>query len=104
MELAKFTLTSFDQMLGTLDHMLAKAEADPRGGSLLEEKLAEDMYPLATQIRFSTQQIVNTLNRLTGTSLQTQDSDHASFAEARAYRRDARPDRQNGPDGFCCGQ
>lgn len=85
MQLANFTLTSFDQMLGTLDHMLAKAEADPRGESLLGEKLAEDMYPLATQIRFSTQQIVNTLNRLTGTSLQTQDSDHASFAEARAH-------------------
>jgi hypothetical protein len=85
MNLADFTLTSFEQMLGTFDHLLSKSEADPRGEALLGEKLTDDMLPLATQVRFATQQVVNTLNRLTGTSLPTADTDHSSFAEARAH-------------------
>lgn len=90
MNLADFALTSFDQMLGTFDHMLTKAEADPRGEALIAEKLADDMYPLATQVRFTTQQVVNTLNRLTGTSIATQNSDHTSLAEARAHIAETR--------------
>lgn len=90
MNLADFTLTSFEQMLGTFDHLLIKAESDPRGDALLGEKLAEDMNPLATQVRFTTHQVVNTLNRLTGTSLPTQDTDHSSIAEARAHIADIR--------------
>ncbi|HMS18936.1 DUF1993 domain-containing protein [uncultured Sphingorhabdus sp.] len=90
MNIADFTLTSFDQMLGTFDHLLAKAEADPRGEALIAEKLADDMYPLATQVRFTTHQVVNTLNRLTGTSIATQDSDHTSLAEARAHIAETR--------------
>lgn len=85
MNLANFTLTSFEQMLGTFDHMLAKAESDPRGEALIGEKLSDDMYPLATQVRFTTHQVVNTLNRLTGSTLPTQDSDHATIADARAH-------------------
>lgn len=85
MNLANFTLTSFDQMLGTFDHLLAKAEADPRGDALLGERLADDMNPLATQVRFATHQLVNTLNRLAGTNFPTQDTDHASIAEARKH-------------------
>lgn len=90
MNLADFTLTSFEQMLGTFDHLLTKAEADPRGEALMGEKLAEDMNPLATQVRFTTHQVVNTLNRLTGTTLPTQDSDHATIAEARAHIAETR--------------
>lgn len=90
MNLAEFTLSSFDQMLGTFDHLLSKAETDPRSDALIAEKLADDMYPLATQVRFTTHQVVNTLNRLTGTSIATQDSDHISLAEARAHIAETR--------------
>ena len=90
MNLAEFTLSSFDQMLGSFDHMLAKAEADPRGEALITEKLADDMYPLATQVRFTTHQVVNTLNRLTGTSIATQDNDHTSLADLRAHIAETR--------------
>jgi len=90
MNLAEFTLSSFDQMLGSFDHMLAKAEADPRGEALIAEKLADDMYPLATQVRFTTHQVVNTLNRLTGTSIATQDNDHTSLADLRAHIAETR--------------
>ena len=84
MRVSDFTLASFDQMLGTVDHILTKAAADPRGDALLSQRLNEDMYPLATQIRFVTHQVVNTLNRLTGTALPTADTDHATIADAKA--------------------
>lgn len=101
MNLADFTLTSFEQMLGTFDHLLTKAEADPRGEALMGEKLAEDMNPLATQVRFTTHQVVNTLNRLTGTTLPTQDSDHATIAEARAHIAETRELIRNAqPEAF----
>ena len=101
MNLANFTLTSFEQMLGTFDHLLVKAESDPRGDALLGEKLAEDMNPLATQVRFTTHQVVNTLNRLTGTTLPTQDSDHATIAEARAHIAETRELIRNArPEAF----
>lgn len=85
MELSAFTLATFSQMLGTFDHLLGKAAADPRGEALLSARLAEDMFPLATQVRFATHQVVNTLNRLAGTSLETEDADHATLADAHAH-------------------
>lgn len=85
MQLANFTLASFSQMLGTLDHVMDKAAADPRGEGLLTVRLCGDMFPLATQVRFATQQVINTLNRLAGTELKGVDADHATLAEARAH-------------------
>lgn len=90
MNLADFTLTSFEQMLGTFDHLLTKAETDPRGEALLSEKLTDEMLPLATQVRFATHQVVNTLNRLTGSALPTVDVDHSSIADARAHLAEMR--------------
>ena len=84
MRVSDFTLTSFDQMLGTLDHLLTKTATDPRGDALLRVRLAEDMFPLATQIRFVSHQVVNTLNRVAGTTLPMADTDHATIAEAKA--------------------
>lgn len=101
MNLANFTLTSFEQMLGTFDNVLAKAEAVPRSEALIGEKLSEDMYPLATQVRFTTHQVVNTLNRLTGSELPTQDSDHANIADARAHIAETRDLIKNArPEAF----
>lgn len=85
MDTSALALTTFSQMLGTFDHMLGKAAADPRGEALLSARLADDMFPLATQVRFATQQVVNTLNRLAGASLESVDADHATFAEAHAH-------------------
>jgi hypothetical protein len=85
MSLAETTLTTFDQLLGTLDHLLGKAAASPQGEALLAARLAPDMHPLATQVRFTTQQVYNTLNRLYGASHAGCDTDHGSLAEARAH-------------------
>jgi uncharacterized protein len=85
MEMSALALSTFSQMLGTFDHMLGKAAADSRGEALLSARLADDMFPLATQVRFATHQVVNTLNRLAGASIEAVDADHATFAEAHAH-------------------
>jgi hypothetical protein len=101
MQISEFSLTSFDQMLGTVDHLLSKIEADPRGDALLGEKLSEDMFPLATQIRFATQQVVNTLNRLAGASLTLADTDHETVSHARSEIKELREVvRSTTPDAF----
>ena len=85
MHLAETALITIDQLLGTLDHLLGKAAASEQGDALLQARLAPDMFPLATQVRFTTMQVYNTLNRAYGTSDTGIDSDPASFADARAH-------------------
>jgi uncharacterized protein len=85
MHLAETALISFDQLLGTLDHLLGKAAASEQGEALLQARLAPDMLPLATQVRFTTQQVYNTLNRAYGASHSGADADHGSIAAARAH-------------------
>ena len=84
MHLAETALISFDQLLGTLDHLLGKAAASEQGDALLQARLAPDMFPLVTQVRFTTQQVYNTLNRAYGGEHNGADTDHTSIAEARA--------------------
>lgn len=101
MQIAEFTLTSFDQLLGTFDHLLSKAAADPRGDALLSARIADDMAPLATQVRFATQQIANTFNRVTESTLAAADSDHATLADARAHLAEMRElVRATAPEAF----
>jgi hypothetical protein len=71
-------------MLGTLDTIVAKASAHPKGEALLQARLAEDMFPLHTQIRFTLDQVTTALNRLGNIGLASDESDITSFADARA--------------------
>lgn len=90
MHLAETALISFDQLLGTLDHLLGKAAASEQGDALLQARLAPDMFPLVTQVRFTTQQVYNTLNRAYGGEHNGADTDHTSIAEARAHLAEVR--------------
>ena len=77
------TLATFGQMLGTLAHLVGKAESSGKSG-LLEARLAPDMFPLATQVRIATYQVLNTLNRLANAGIAPDETDPASFAEMQA--------------------
>ena len=90
MHLAETALISFDQLLGTLDHLLGKAAVSEQGEALLQARLIDDMLPLGTQVRFTTQQVYNTLNRAYGTTHSGPATDHASLAEARSHIADVR--------------
>ncbi len=99
MSYATNTLATFDQMLGTLGHLLDKVEQS--GKVDLAARLAPDMFPLATQVRFTTYQVLNTLNRLAGTDLALDEEDPADFAEAKAMVAKARDAvKAAAPDAF----
>lgn len=84
MSYATAAIATYGNVLGTLDHLVAKAEAHEKGEALLQARLVEDMFPLHTQIRFTIDQIVTALKRLGSLELVSDDSDIASFAEAHA--------------------
>jgi hypothetical protein len=56
MTLPDLLVPTYVQMLGALSNWLAKAESQRPAGeaeALLSARLAPDMFPLATQIRFA---------------------------------------------------
>jgi hypothetical protein len=67
MTLSDLLVPTYVQMLGALSKWLAKAEAQrPAGGAeaLLAARLAPDMFPLATQVRFACRQAQEGVFRL----------------------------------------
>ena len=69
MTLPDILVPTYVQMLGALSAWLAKAEAqmpDGRAETLLVARLAPDMFPLATQIRFACVQAQEGMYRLLG--------------------------------------
>ena len=72
MKLGDILVPTYVQMLGALSAWLAKAEAQrPEGAAdtLLAARLAPDMFPLATQIRFACVQAYEGMFRLRGETL-----------------------------------
>ena len=90
MSYATAALATYANMLGTLDHIVTKAAAHDKGEALLAARLAEDMFPLATQIRFTLDQVVTALNRLGNTGAASDESDITTFADAHARINAAR--------------
>lgn len=83
MSYASAALATYTNMLGTLDHLVTKAEGHEKGEALLQARLAKDMFPLATQLRFLCNMPGEALARLTGLDFTSSDVDPANFAEAR---------------------
>lgn len=71
-----------ENALGTLDHLLTKAE-DNGGDALLGERLAPDMFPLAAQVRIACDQISAALKRVTDSTFSLPDEDDTTIAAAR---------------------
>jgi uncharacterized protein len=84
MSYATAALATYANILGTLDHLVARASVHEKGEALLQARLAEDMFPLHTQIRFTLDQMVTALKRLGTVELSADESDITSFADARA--------------------
>jgi hypothetical protein len=84
MSYATAALATYANILGTLDNLVAKAAAHDKGEALLAARLAEDMFPLHTQIRFTLDQVVTALKRLGNLELVSDDSDITTFADAHA--------------------
>lgn len=79
----------FQQLLGSLDQLLAKAEAhaferkiDP--DALLQARLFPDMFPLSKQVQIACDFARGVSGRLAGVELPVFDGEQKSFADLRA--------------------
>ena len=70
-------------MLGTRKGLRAKAAADPRGDALLDAKLADDMHPLAMQVRFLCNMVGEAMQRVAGIDFTSTEENPATLAEAQ---------------------
>lgn len=76
-------LTTYDNLLGSLDGWLAKAGAHDTGDALLEARLAEDMFPLARQIRFACNLPGEAMAGVAGVAYSSSDIDDTTLSAAR---------------------
>ena len=83
MSYAKIARKNFAHLLGTLDHIVSKAEAAGLADSVLEEKLTEDMFSLELQFRVALNQVLLALNHVGGIVAPLEDAPYRSLAEVR---------------------
>lgn len=70
MSLSNLLVPTYQQMLQALSNWLKKAqEQSSEAEALLSARLAADMFPLATQVRFACVQVYEAVSRLTGEAL-----------------------------------
>ncbi len=82
MQTAETLLTTYDNMLGSLDGWLAKA-AEHGGDALLQRKLTDDMFPLSRQIRFACNLPGEAMAGAAGVAYSSSDIDDETLAAAR---------------------
>lgn len=74
---------SFVNMLGTLDHLVSKAQQHGMTDAVLGLKLADDMFSLELQIRVALNQVLLALNQVGGASVPLEDGAYRSLDEVR---------------------
>lgn len=84
METNALLLTTYDNMLASLDAWLVKAGEHPEGDALLDRRLADDMLPLARQIRFACNLPGEAMAAVAGAGFSSSDIDDTTLAAARA--------------------
>jgi uncharacterized protein len=83
MQTSDLLLSTYANMLGSLDGWLAKAAEHPRGDTLLADRLAEDMFPLSRQIRFVCNLPGEAMNATSDVAFGSSDIDDETIAAAR---------------------
>jgi len=74
---------AFANMLGTLDHLVAKAEQAGLADNVLAEKLTEDMFPLELQFRVALNQVLLALNQVAGKTSPLEEAPYRTLGEVR---------------------
>lgn len=90
MDTRQFTITTCDNLLGSLAQMLTRAEDSDQGAALLGARLAEDMFPLEQQVRIACNQVRIALNRVAGGDHPLAEEPLQDFAQAQALIAQAR--------------
>lgn len=84
MTYAPFAAATLANMLGTLDHLVGKAQAAGLGDEVLSARLTEDMFPLELQFRVAINQVLLALNQVGGRDAPLETETYRSLAEVRA--------------------
>ncbi len=84
MTLHEQSIAVYRSRISTAIGLLTKAETHPKGDALLDARLADDMHPLANQVRFVANLPGEALPRLTDRSFTSRDENATSIVEAKA--------------------
>lgn len=76
-------LATFENLLGTMDHIASRAQDGGFGDDAMQAKLADDMFPLETQFRICQNQIVLALQRVWGMDIAMDETPYETLAAAR---------------------
>ena len=85
MNLHDLLIPLYRNMLRAVGGMIDKAAAMDEGDALLAKRLAPDMLPLSSQLRFVANMPGEALARLTGREYRSHDDDPADLAEAKTW-------------------
>lgn len=83
MSYARSAQTVFVNMLGSLDHLVRKAEEAGMPDNTLDEKLTQDMFPLELQFRVALNQVLLALNQVGGKAVPLEEAPYRTLAEVR---------------------
>lgn len=81
MDYAAFGSGTFANMLGTLEYLVGKAQAEGYDDAVLAERLTADMFSLELQIRVAINQVLLALETIGGISLKLHEGPYCSLAE-----------------------
>ncbi len=76
------TIPALKNGMTTMQGLLKKAADHPRADALLDTKLADDMHPLAVQVRFLSNQPGEAIAQLTARSFVSRDDNVTTIADA----------------------
>ena len=83
MSYARSARMAFANMLGTLDHLVRKAEEAGMTDEVLAEKLTDDMFPLELQFRVALNQVLLALQQVAGDTGTLDEATYGSLGEVR---------------------
>lgn len=83
MSYADSASATFANMLGTLDHLLGKAQEAGMAGGALSAKLVEDMFPLEMQFRVALNQILLAISEVGSKTIPLEETEYHSLAQIR---------------------
>ena len=91
----------FADMLGTLEHLVRRAQGADFADSVLDAKLTEDMFPLELQFRVALNQILLALNQVGGGSVPLEQTPYRTWSDVLTGIETVRKDlEQVSADGW----
>lgn len=85
MDLYTQSVATYRSRMNTLNGLLTKAERHAEGDAILQAKLADDMHPLATQIRFVTNIPGEAISRLGAATFTSSDDELTTITQAKQW-------------------